>query len=150
MNSYLILFLTLIFSVKLNVANAQDHSTVDTTITIVCLKWRTSTDPNIGAFRVSNDTIFEKHGRTSSGLDGKKFSELTSGKKYVFFVDKKNRKMMEGYWTPEGFYSSFVLYHKNGTVKQIGTLSDVGKCGKWECFNKKGRVKRTDVFTNCD
>ena len=63
MNSYLILFLTVFFSAKLSVANAQDHPTVDTTVTIVRLKWRTSTDPNIGVFRVSNDTIFEKRSK---------------------------------------------------------------------------------------
>jgi glucan-binding YG repeat protein len=122
----------------------------DSTVVVVLLKWKTSLEPRLGAFRVSNDTIYQKRGRTTLGDDYREFNKLTSGDRYYYFIDKKNRKMMEGYWTPEGMAGSFVFYYKNGAVKVRGEVTNFGNCGAWYYFNKKGMQKKIKVFDPCN
>lgn len=117
-----VLLIILTSVIVFNNCKAQE----DTTATVILFKWDSSVEKRINAYHVSNDTIFEHRGRTSLYEDTKKLTEFTTQERYFYFFDKKNRLAMEGYWDCEGFYGKYLLYYKNGVVKEKGVVQENG------------------------
>ena len=123
------------------------------TVVVVLLNWKNTDEPHIRSCKTQNDTIFETRGRNKrikNQAEYEHYVKLTSGKKYYLFIDKHGRRMMEGYWSGEGFYDSFIFYHKNGEIKTRGNIGSNGKCGKWQHYNKKGELKKEESFSPCN
>ncbi|OYU96719.1 MAG: hypothetical protein CFE21_00075 [Bacteroidetes bacterium B1(2017)] len=73
---------------------------------------------------------------------------LSSGliKSYYIFLDKKGRKIEEGYWHVDFFNDSYISYNKNGTISSRGKFDNDVKIGLWHFYDKYGRLIRSEIF----
>ncbi len=62
---------------------------------------------------------------------------------YFIFLDKKLRKIEEGYWCAEFFNGFYISYHKNGKVKSKGVYDSIDKIGEWLYYNENGILIKT-------
>jgi hypothetical protein len=118
------------------------------TIVVVRTKWKTEYEPVIKSFIIRNDTVFEKKGGKTNHDENIILDKLILNKSYFIFIDKKNRRMMEGRWNKESIYGDFVFYFKDGNTKVKGSIIDLG-CGYWEYYNKKGVLIKTEDLKDC-
>ncbi len=68
------------------------------------------------------------------------------GSSYFIFLDKKFRKIEEGYWLGEFFKGLYCSYYKNGRIKSKGQYDGMEKIGTWLYYNENGVLIKTEKY----
>lgn len=98
----------------------------------------------LGEFHiVQNDFFFEK-----CSVDASSSASLILNKSpYCYFVDSKNRILLEGYWSGDVLSGRCKRYFKNGRIKITGFIVDGVYIGERIRYNKRGIIISRRYFS---